>query len=80
MAAFRGQRDAVRMLLENGADPNLRGDEGDSPLRWCAEHDDLETAALLLKHGADKTINESGGGCGCTGARKGGDVVERSYD
>lgn len=66
MAVFRGQRDAVRMLLSLGANPNVRGDEGDSPLRWCAEQGDLETAKLLLEHGAHKTIDDSGGACGCT--------------
>lgn len=60
MAVFRGQREAARMLLDAGADPNVRGGEGDSALRWCAEHNDLEMTELLLRHGAAATINDCG--------------------
>lgn len=40
-AVFRGDVEGVRLLLENGADPNLRGDANDPsscPL-WHAEDD-----------------------------------------
>ena len=66
MALFRHQMEAVRLLLAAGADPNVVGDEGDSPLRWCVERDDLETAEMLLRCGADKTINGVGGLKGMT--------------
>ncbi|NET62852.1 MAG: ankyrin repeat domain-containing protein [Symploca sp. SIO2E6] len=56
MALFRNQLEAVRTLLAAGADPNVVGDEGDSPLRWSVERDDLETVAMLLRCGADQTI------------------------
>ncbi|MEO5824012.1 MAG: ankyrin repeat domain-containing protein, partial [Vicinamibacteraceae bacterium] len=44
----------VRLLLERGADPNVR-DEGDAayPLHFAAENQDLPVIALLLAHGAD---------------------------
>jgi ankyrin repeat protein len=60
MAVFRGQRETMRILLEAGADPNVRGSEGDSPLRWCVEQGDREMVELLLHHGAAETINEVG--------------------
>lgn len=66
MAIFRSNREAVRILLEAGANPNVRSGEGDSPLRWCVENGDRETAALLLQYGASKTIDEFGGACGYT--------------
>lgn len=44
----------VKMLLERGADPNIR-DDGDNamPLHFAAEHQDLEVIKLLIEHGAD---------------------------
>jgi ankyrin repeat protein len=46
--------DVVRLLLERGADPNIR-DEGDDamPLHFAAERGDLEVVTLLVEHGAD---------------------------
>jgi ankyrin repeat protein len=44
----------VRLLLERGADPNVR-DDGDNayPLHFAAENQDLAVIQLLLAHGAD---------------------------
>lgn len=46
---------AVKMLLESGADPNVRPNPSESPL-WSAEDDFglAEIAALLRFHGATK--------------------------
>jgi uncharacterized protein len=54
-AVFRGDVEAVQILLDCGADPNVRSDAGDSPL-WHAEDDFglVEIAALLKSHGAEK--------------------------
>jgi ankyrin repeat protein len=60
-ALFRGQRDAALMLLAAGADPNVRSDEGDTPLAWCAKEGDLKMVATLLRVGAAKTIDASTG-------------------
>lgn len=53
-AAQRGQVDAVRLLLEHGADPNARED-GDNTyaLHWAAAQRHLETVRVLLDAGAD---------------------------
>ncbi|MEZ4293368.1 MAG: ankyrin repeat domain-containing protein [Polyangiaceae bacterium] len=61
IAVFRNQIEAVRVLLAAGADPNVRGDEGDSPLRFCAQEGFVDMARLLLLCGATKTIDEWGG-------------------
>jgi ankyrin repeat protein len=66
MALFRSQREATRILLARGASANVVGCEGDSPLRWAVEKDDLETAAMLLRCGAAKTINDARGVSGMT--------------
>jgi len=48
-AIFRGDVDAVRLLLESGADANVRPNPSDSPL-WHAEDDfGLTEIAELLK-------------------------------
>jgi ankyrin repeat protein len=54
-AIMRGDITAVRILLEDGADPNVRPTPSDSPL-WSAEDDFglTEIAALLRSYGATK--------------------------
>lgn len=59
-ACFRGRKDVIKILLKAGADPNVRGSEGDSPLRWYVDEQDIEMVKLLLDYGAGKTINEVG--------------------
>ena len=59
-------KEAIRLLLEAGADPNAVSDQGEGPLRWAVERNDLEKAKLFLTFGAEKTINAFGGFCGDT--------------
>lgn len=53
-----GHEAAVALLLQRGADPNIR-DEGDDamPLHFAAEKNDLGIIRLLVEHGAD-TVGE----------------------
>jgi ankyrin repeat protein len=53
-AAARGHLDAVRLLLQHGADPNAR-DTGDnaSPLHFAAGAGHVDTVRVLLDAGAD---------------------------
>lgn len=46
----------VRLLIERGADPDVRSDNddrGESPLHWAASSDDVDVARALLDGGAD---------------------------
>ncbi|WP_309382319.1 ankyrin repeat domain-containing protein [Cerasicoccus frondis] len=53
-AAWRGNNDAVQLLLDRLADPDIRC-EGDNafPIHFAAEQGFLEIVRLLLDHGAD---------------------------
>ena len=51
-AAARGDLEAVRRLLRDGADVNAPQGDGMTPLHWAAERDDAELADILLYAGA----------------------------
>jgi len=53
-ASFAGHTDAMSLLLQRGADPNIRC-EGDNayPLHFAAEHGDLRAIELLVANGSD---------------------------
>ena len=48
-----GHRKVVRILLEKGADPNNNGSDNVTALHYVVSRNDLETATLLLEHGAN---------------------------
>ena len=58
-AALYGDPDSVRLLLEHGADPNLRNDASATALMWAV--DDVEKTRLLLEHGADANARSEDG-------------------
>ena len=51
-ASMRGNLEAVRALVQQGADVNATQPDGMTALHWAARRDDVETATLLLKSGA----------------------------
>ena len=52
-AARRGDRDAVRVLIGQGADVDARQGDGATALLWAAYRGDADVAGLLLDAGAD---------------------------
>ena len=52
-AAMRGNRDAVRSLLQQGADVNGAQGDGMSALHWAADRGDAELTAMLVYAGAN---------------------------
>ena len=52
-AAMRGDLEAVRSLLEGGADANEAQGDGMTALHWAARHGDAEMARLLVTAGAN---------------------------
>jgi ankyrin repeat protein len=62
-AAFRGETEVVRLLLELGVDPNAPSRHGHRALNNACQ--DREIARLLLAHGADPRARAFGGtACG----------------
>ena len=60
-ATASGHRKIVRMLLERGADPNIREQGGYTPLHAAAQNGDDEMIRILLFGGADLTIASNSG-------------------
>jgi ankyrin repeat protein len=59
VAAF--DPESLRLLLEAGADPNVRQQGGFTPLHAAAHIDHEEMARLLLEHGADPAAKTDDG-------------------
>jgi ankyrin repeat protein len=60
-AVSRLQSDVVRILLEAGANPNVRQSAGWTPLHSAAANGDLASVDLLLDAGADPTATNDEG-------------------
>ena len=60
-AAAGGHFKIVKMLLEHGADPNIREQGGFTPLHAAAQNGDVETIRALLLGGADLTLRSEDG-------------------
>jgi ankyrin repeat protein len=58
-AALYGDARAVRVLLDSGADANVKNDAGATALMWAVE--DLEKTRLLIEHGADPNARSDDG-------------------
>jgi ankyrin repeat protein len=54
LATLRNQHEAIRLLIERGADLNRRDfPDNAAPLHFAAAHGDLDTVRLLVEAGAD---------------------------
>lgn len=60
-AAAGGHSKIVRMLLDLGADPNVREQGGYTPLHAAAQNGDMDTIRTLLLGGADLTLKDNNG-------------------
>lgn len=58
--AAGGHPDALRQLLQRGADPNATNDAGDTPLSQALMRGCLESVEALLEHGCDVDQPEGG--------------------
>jgi ankyrin repeat protein len=60
-AAAGNYTDIARMLIDNGANVNVRQQAGATPLHSAAQNGNLELLILLLEHGAETNIRMEGG-------------------
>jgi ankyrin repeat protein/mono/diheme cytochrome c family protein len=58
-ATLYGDAESVRLLLEAGADPNIRNESGATALMWSL--DDLDKSRLLIRSGADVNAQSDDG-------------------
>ena len=61
IAILSGEEEVVKVLLENGADPNIVDKNLYSPLMVAALNGNYEQVKLLLEHGAKKDLKNSDG-------------------
>lgn len=60
-ACASGERESAWILLEAGADPNVRQQGGFTPLHAAAQNGDEELAQMLLARGADREAEADDG-------------------
>lgn len=58
VAVGLGEYHMTRLLLQRGADPNVRSGDGHLPLHYAAKHGFRQVANLLLEHGADPSLHD----------------------
>lgn len=77
-ASWYGNLEAMKLLLDYGADINLRGVRGKTALVWAAEAGRKEAVSYLLDRGADGSIKDNDGKSPLDIARERGhkDVVD----
>ena len=61
VAALRGDREAVRALLEGGADPNAAGEHGDTPLHEALKQKCVQVARILIAAGGSLDAKNAAG-------------------
>jgi ankyrin repeat protein len=61
VSCLSGDAVTTRLLLEHGADPNLRNKGGSTPLHDAASFDRLDAVKALVQHGADISLKNREG-------------------
>lgn len=60
-AVLQHDHKRIKELLEQGMDPNIRGNFGITALHWAVATGDIDAAKILLDHGADPNVGDRGG-------------------
>jgi ankyrin repeat protein len=77
-AAKNGEKDALRTLLQKGANVNAAEGDGSTALHWASYRDDVETADILIRAGAKvNAANDLGVTALWTASQNGSEVMVR---
>ena len=60
-AAREGHTDAVKLLMDHGANNDVKDNDGETPIYWAAVKGHTGTVKLLLSAGADPQIADDKG-------------------
>jgi ankyrin repeat protein len=60
-AASLGLAEMARLLIDNGADLDIRNNDGNTPLHWAAGEGQKELVVILIVHGADVNARSKAG-------------------
>ena len=60
-SVLHGQTEAARLLIENGADVNMKDDKGSTPLHGAAVFGRADVAKLLIENGATLQVRNDDG-------------------
>lgn len=60
-AASLGLAEMARLLIDNGADLDIRNNDGNTPLHWAAGEGRKELVVILIAHGADINARSKSG-------------------
>lgn len=77
-AASAQKAQAVKALLEHGAEVNAKQEKGWTPLHAAAQNSDQATAQILLRHGADPNLANDDGVTAIDLAKKSGLKLDAS--
>jgi ankyrin repeat protein len=58
---YNNMKDIARILIEKGADLNLKDNDGFNALMWAVQNDNYDIAKILIENGADLNLKDKGG-------------------
>ena len=79
-AAAEGKEDAMRLLLDQKANPNMKASDGETPLFAAVTMGKLGAAKLLLERGADANLANASGETPLMAAAEGNVYIKSSPD